>query len=54
MNSENLYKYFLFGFSTLKEEIRNIPGIRNIAIGNNKDIIKLIIESLIRCICVFI
>ena len=53
-NAENLYEYFLFVFSVLKAEILNIPGIKNNPNGTNKDIIKLIPESLRRCICVFI
>ena len=50
---ENLYKYLWFCFSALKAEILNIPGIKYIKKGRNNEIIKLIKESLITCICVF-
>ena len=49
---DNLYKYFPFGFLILKADILNILGIKNIPKGYNNPKPKLIIVSLIRCICV--
>ena len=45
---ENLYKHLLEGFFTFMAVILNIPIIKFIPKGINKDVIKLIIESLIR------
>ena len=39
-------------FVFLKEETLKIPGIKHKQKGNNKDVIKLINESLKRCIWV--
>jgi len=48
MNCDILYNVTLLAFTTLKEGILNIPGIKHKTNGINNDIIKLIIESFIR------
>ena len=47
---ENLYKHLREGFFTFMAVILKIPSIKFIQKGMNKDVIKLIIESLIRWI----
>ena len=54
INCDILYNIILFGFITFKAGILNIPGNRYKIKGINNDIIKLIIESFIRWIWVFI
>ena len=48
MKEEKLYKHFPECFFIFKDTILNMPGTKLIINGYIKDIIKLIIESLIR------
>ena len=51
---ENRYKNFPEGFFIFNDSILNIPGIKHKNNGYINDANKLIIESLIRWICVLI